>query len=485
MNKPMKSINSQGPSSDGPFYRVPAWLKKPWIILPGCFIFIGFVTLGFFCIFSKPQDVATVAYTIITLLMFICIVVAAFFTYDQMNVLKQQIIEMEKQRISASLWELQKVFSSDQMCDDLNAIFKRNRLLDGVWLQSQNNDKARRRVVHFLDTLGALVVNGGITIKVLKSWFSDTPVSAWKEVKYFEIEKEMEILQCINHELTNIDLRKKAEGRVEESPAAELVRMWNADEEGVKTGTMKLSDVSNQSELSVSAMSQSSATYIRPSLIAASTLVANLLSAIGVTISPGSLPNIGVFIMKVIVFLHGQKKIERLSNLVNDLKKQAQNAREQGTLLIDFNNPQNLENLFWKIEDFIEARDESKTDLLRRVAIHGLIKTDIDESQERDFRYAIKVVEIDDIDLMSEMQKIVAGERPTIYRDGSAIADPHLIRREEISDFSHAGMARLKSAGLLIEENVTVGDGKIEAWYEVTSFGKSFMEYLKKMVPSE
>lgn len=472
--------NISRPSIDGLFDKACFVIKRYWWIILLCLVFIGGPSTGLVLWFESAPNIAIVAYTIIAFLMLICVVVAALFAYDQLNVLKQQIVEMEKQRKSAFLWELRKAFSSDKMYDALIAIFKRNRLLDGAWVQSPDNDKARRRVVHFLDTLGALVINGGITIKVLKSWFSDTPVNAWNEVKKFEIEKEMEILQSINPSLNDNELHKQAEARVDDSPAAELVRMWNADAGEAKADRVKLSGASNQGELSVSAISQFSVANIRPSLIAASTLVGNLLLAISAPISPGSFPSIGVFIMKIIVFLHGQKKMERLSTLVNDLKERAQYAREQGTL-IDFNNSQNLENLFWKIEDFIEARDERKADLLRRVAICGLIKTDVAESQERDFRYAIRLLEIEDIELLKNVVELTKQSRPVIGEDGTipTLIDPEIILRTEMERmvyFNHFRIARIVSTGLVISE--TRWDGLV---FRVTDSGKSFIDYLKRI----
>ena len=199
-----------------------------------------------------------------------------------------------------------------------------------------------------------------------------------------------------------------------------------------------------------------------------------LLGALGAVQYIGEAGAASMFVMKLACFYHSERDAKRLSDLITDLRNQISSLRTRGGL-IDFSDSRNLEELFGKIEDYLSSREESKADLFRRVARNGIIRGSLSDREERDFRYIIRTLEMEDIDLLKRAQEIRKGPRPVITQDGRipTVMNPDFIRKVELADVSTISLARLSATGL-IENEV----GYDELGLHITDSGTRFLGYL-------
>ena len=176
------------------------------------------------------------------------------------------------------------------------------------------------------------------------------------------------------------------------------------------------------------------------------------------------------FITKLGLVYSSERELGRLKRLVHALQASIDSIREHGAL-ISLSNPQNLETLFWKIEDCLEARDELKADLLGRVAKNGLIQSEFSDAQERDFRFAVRIIEAEDIPVLRKLQTMVIKEEETGVPGSEQ--NELKIMKHDAKDLSAFSIARLESAGLVSSESAYGGEILI-----LNSNCETFLKYL-------
>src|SRR5258706_1175002 len=149
---------------------------------------------------------------------------------------------------------------------------------------------------------------------------------------------------------------------------------------------------------------------------------AELLSCLGAVEFIGVPGAATLFVTRIGFQLHTQHHIDKLKKVVGDMTKQIETLRKNGSL-IDPHDEGNLWTLFDRIEAFLRARNSAKSDLLRRVALHGLIRRDANEIRERDFAYVMEIIEAEDIQTLEEVQKVLEASHTRSHRRRDSDAD--------------------------------------------------------------
>ncbi len=210
------------------------------------------------------------------------------------------------------------------------------------------------------------------------------------------------------------------------------------------------------------------AEHVTTGMTIATGLVGSMVEALQVQAQYGLPAAASSFAVKVGLMLHGEIEISRLKNLAEELKTEVNRLRADVKLkgtLVDFADERNLREFFFRVGDVLEARDEQKAELLKRVALMGLIQCEDTEVEARNMRYAIKILEPEDIDLLRRMISSATPRlEPHVNQARMSVNAPTPVPTSE---------ARLVAAGILSSSSLVVGRG-----YDVTSFGQKFFKLL-------
>lgn len=200
-------------------------------------------------------------------------------------------------------------------------------------------------------------------------------------------------------------------------------------------------------------------------------MVAEFLTFLGGASALGAPGAATLFVTRVGFMLHTQHHIDKLSGLLSDLRKQITILREAGTL-IDSHDERTLWVLFERIEAFLEVRNVSKAELLRRVALGGLIQRDVDAIKERDFGYVVSILEPEDIQTLHECKRVFDEVEERLGRPRQRGPDG-LEPTSRLPEGLEISSARLVAAGLVIFEPRWGAPVPV-----VTRAGKDFMSYI-------
>ena len=202
-----------------------------------------------------------------------------------------------------------------------------------------------------------------------------------------------------------------------------------------------------------------------------------LLAALGAIQFLGVEGAVSVAAVRFALLFHDRRSQDRLRCIVEELCRDAARLRQKGRL-IDFKDERNIQQLFERIEHYLESKDELKLDLLMRVAKNGLIQQMVSLERERDFRDAIRQLEPQDINLILEMNALRKQARPVIDPDGSVPTDvnANILRKAEFPSATDFSFARLLRTGIL--ESEASWD---ETGYRISRGGVQFLEYIERL----
>jgi hypothetical protein len=206
------------------------------------------------------------------------------------------------------------------------------------------------------------------------------------------------------------------------------------------------------------------------------TLFSELISLIGNAQLVGTPSAFTVAALKIGLEFHDAISQERLRALIDTLRAEMGKIREKGAL-IDMTDQRNQWRFVDAMEDYLRARSDNKLDLLRRIALNGLIKTDVSDEKQRNYRFVVGVLEMEDLDVLMAMTDLSeGGPRPRINADRSVptFVDPGEIQRGELPSATGYSIGRLLHTGLV--EYQSTADGLI---LRITREGIDFLRYLK------
>lgn len=231
-------------------------------------------------------------------------------------------------------------------------------------------------------------------------------------------------------------------------------------------------------------LSQQTADAVKAAIQFAAETVEALLLAVHSAHFVGTGGAATLFVTRIAMLHHDKTSMQRLKDLVAELQQEVEKLRKFGTFK-DLTDDESLLNLLGKIEDYLDARDQNKADILRRVVVKGLIPVGADAEQEKNFRYAIRVLETEDVALLLRMKGLRLEHEedqernPNIVIEGGIGVrpfDPDAMFLNELPQNSTFSLARLQVAGLLVPDPRWARPA-----YEVTSAGWEFLAHLQKL----
>lgn len=203
-----------------------------------------------------------------------------------------------------------------------------------------------------------------------------------------------------------------------------------------------------------------------------------LLTAIGAAQFVGVWPAAALFFTRIAMLYSTERTQRRIVEAIKEVKRL--------DAIRTFASDDDLLEVLGRVEDYLQATEENKASILRRVVLRGLIPSQSNIREERDFRCAIRAIEAEDVDLLRKMAEVVAkNHRYKKQHPNTSVQilggfgrsfNPEVVFAEQLKDLDEPSLGRLQATML-----IWLDPGWSKPAWQLSEFGTKFLQYLAQL----